>query len=296
MIQLNTNDPNDVLIQGAASNIASIERIIKMKNPTYKMSYQVTINGFKEDLPFNELSEIPNAIKELGGLFATCKSKGMLFEIAGFEGSGSREFAPVSASAIMVINQNDIKSLEYSYGKMEDKLKKEYEDMNPDLLVTLSAIELPISVLSTEDTDHLVSFIYTIFNGFCGENENTFSSLNQVDITNNKFSSSLLILNQIDTSPVTENDDLNVICNLNNMNYKISEIHKGWYQNPDSIFVKNFLEIADKKPKGTFLESPLVEYQVKNKEMEMLSYGVDLKDCERQLSVLKNYIESDSII
>lgn len=107
--------------------------------------------------------------------------------------------------------------------------------------------------------------------------------------------SSILILNLINADLGNEIDDLNVICNLNYMNYNLKEIHKGWYQNPDSEFVDDFLVLADKKPKGTFLKSPLVEYQTRNKEMEMISYGVDLKDCDRQLLVLKNYIESKAI-
>lgn len=292
MIHLNTRYPNNVLNQGASSKLAYIERDIDLKKPTYEMAYQITIDGFNDEFADTEFSVTPNGINELGILFALFKSNGMLFEIADFSGSSSSEFAPVSASAIMVINQNDMKSLEYYYDKMENKLTKSYQEVYPDMFVTLSAIDLPPTVLSNEDTDRLVSFIYTIFNGLCGESEFDFSTLNKVNTTKSKFSCSLLLHNLVNPEALEENDDLNVICNLNDMNYKLMEIHKGWYQDSDSEFVQGFLSAIDKKPKGTFFDSSLVEYQVRNKEMEMLSYGVDLKDCDRQLLVLKDYIES----
>lgn len=301
MIHLNTIDPNNVIIQGASANMAYIERAIKTKKPSYKMAYQITIDGFNQEFPGEEFSEdkfsmVPNGIKELGALFAYCKSRGMLFEIADYSGGSSSDFAPISGTAIMVINQNDIKSLESSYDKMETRLKKAYENIYPELLVTMTAIQAPALVLSNEDTDHLVSFVYTLFNGFCGVNEYSFSSLNQVAITKNKFTGSLLLLNLIGTEMMEEDDALNVICNLNSMNHRLKELHRGWYQDANSQFVVDFLKIADKNPKTTFLESSLVEYQLRNNEMPKLSYGVDLKDCERQLTVLKEYIESRSLI
>ena len=292
MIQLNSKYPNDVLTQGASSKWAYIERPIKLKKPTYKMAYQITIDGFSNEFPIAEFSNAPNGVKELGILFATFKSKGILFEIADFNGGGPAEFESTTASAIMVINQNDIKSLQYYYEKIEERLKNNYGSIHPDLLVTMSAVELPASVLSEEDTNNIISFIYTIFNGFCGTSENAFSSLNQLDITNSNFSCSLHIRNLIPLEEVEENDDLNVICNLNNMNYELKEMHNGWYQNPDSKYVNDFLEISNKKPKTTFSKSSLVEYQARDREMEKFSYGVDLKDCDRQFFVLKNYINS----
>ncbi|MDX9887682.1 MAG: hypothetical protein RBS51_00220 [Anaerovoracaceae bacterium] len=294
MIHLNTRYPNEVVNQGASSKFAYIERKVKMKTPSYKIAYRITIDGFNEELAGLDFSNTPNAIRELGVLFATCKSKGMLFEIVDFSGGGIRKFSPISGSAIMVINQNDMKSLEYYYGKMESRLIKAYQEEHPDIFVTMAAIETPTSVLSNEDTDRLVSFIYTIFNGFCGESDFAFSTLNMVATTNAKFSCSLLVLHLYNPEPIEENDDLDVICNLNDMDFRLKDINQGWYQDPESGFLKSFLENIDKKPKGSFYDSPLVEYQRRNNNTEMLSYGVDLKDCEKQFSILKKYIESRS--
>ena len=294
MIHLNTRYPNEVVNQGASSKFAYIERKVKMVTPSYKIAYRVTIEGFNEELAAPDFLNTPNAIRELGVLFATCKSKGMLFEIGDFSGGSSTSFSPISGSAIMVINQNDMKSLEYYYGKMESRLIKKYQEEHPEIFVTMSAIEAPPSVLSNEDTDCLVSFIYTIFNGFCGESEFAFSTLNKVATSNSKFSCSLLVLDLYNPEAIEENDDLNVICNLNNMDFRLKEINQGWYQDPESEFIKSFLENIDKKPKGSFYDSPLVEYQRRKNNTEMLSYGVDLKDCEKQFLILKNYIESRS--
>lgn len=294
MIHLNTRYPNEVVNQGASSKFAYIERKVKMVTPSYKIAYRVTIEGFNEELAAPDFLNTPNAIRELGVLFATCKSKGMLFEIGDFSGGSSTSFSPISGSAIMVINQNDMKSLEYYYGKMESRLIKKYQEEHPEIFVTMSAIEAPPSVLSNEDTDRLVSFIYTIFNGFCGESEFAFSTLNKVATSNSKFSCSLLVLDLYNPEAIEENDDLNVICNLNNMDFRLKEINQGWYQDPESEFIKSFLENIDKKPKGSFYDSPLVEYQRRKNNTEMLSYGVDLKDCEKQFLILKNYIESRS--
>lgn len=296
MIQLNTRDPNHIINQGASSKVAEIERPIKTKKPAYKLAYQITVDGFNENISTTSFAKNLNAIRELGALFATCKSKGVLFEIGGFSASASSNLAPVSGSTIMVVNQYDVKYLEYYYGKMESKLLNDYQIEHPDLLVSMSAIDLPKSVMSNEDTDNLVSFIYTVFNGFCGESEYSFSALNKADINKTKFSCNLMILNLINPNILEENDDLNLICNLNNMNYSVRDIDNGWYQDPESEFVNEFSEIANKKPKGTFLKSPLVEYQKRNKDLDILSYGVDLKDCEAQLRVLKKYIESKHLL
>jgi hypothetical protein len=294
MIHLNTKYPNEVVNQGASLKFAYIERKVKMITPSYKIAYRVTIEGFNEELATPDFSNTPNAIRELGVLFATCKSKGMLFEIGDFSGGGGTNFSPISGSAIMVINQNDMKSLEYYYGKMESRLIKAYQEEHPNIFVTMSAIEAPPSVLSNEDTDRLVSFIYTIFNGFCGESEYAFSTLNKVATSKSKFSCNLLVLDLYNPEAIEENNDLDVICNLNDMDFRLKEINQGWYQDPESEFIKSFLEKIDKKPKGSFYDSPLVEYQRRKNNTEMLSYGVDLKDCEKQFLILKNYVESRS--
>ncbi len=299
LINLNTYAPNMVTVSGAESAVYSMSRNIDLVDPSYQIAYEIKINGLTGGYSDIIKSKNPNAIKTLGNFLATCKSGGMLFELASFTGGENIGMYPVAASAIIVINQNDETSLNNRFEKALKSFQDNYSESQPQFSYTLTQIGRPQKVLSHADSDHIVSFLYTLFNGIYAksETENTvaISNLGMISTSESNFEAFLTMRSLDPAILLTMQSDLSVICNLNEFSYSMISGNAGWRQLPGKSLAKEFSEITGVKTAGYFNESQCAVYQDRNRDIEIISYGVDLVDCEKQCNNLIQYIETTTL-
>ncbi len=294
-IKLNTKTPDEILLSEAGLWNGMISRSLKTKAPGYKFAYEISLEGFNSFISFEEGQPPPNSIKILGNFLATCKSNGMILEIA--ELNGNTELSMdvstyySSSSAILVITQNDVRTLQRLFRDLKDQVDKQYLKAYPEISLSLLETELPVQVFSHEDSDRMISFLYTIFDGCYDSHYDAMSLLTDLSIYNNRFQANLLLWSHSQEVFQEMSRDFEVISNLNEMNHTLKEEHPGWQQNPESPWVQTFLQTAKKQPKSTLMTSSLVTYHQRNPHLEMVSFGVDLKNCEKQWKVLSSFLD-----
>lgn len=295
LINLNTYAPNVITVSGAESAVYSMSRNIDLVDPAYQIAYEIKISGLTGGYSDIIKSKNPNAIKTLGNFLATCKSSGMLFELSSFTGGENIGMYPVSASAIMVINQNDETSLNNRFEKALKSFQDNYSESQPEFSYTLTQVGRPQKVLSHADSDHIVSFLYTLFNGIYAKSDTedtvAISNLGMIRTNENIFEAFLTMRSLDPAVFLAMQSDLSVISNLNEFSYDLVSGKAAWRQLPGKSLAKEFSEMTGVKTAGYFNESQCAVYQDRNRDIEIISYGVDLIDCEKQCNNLIQYIE-----
>ncbi len=294
LINLNTYAPNQIVSSGAESAVYTMSLNMKMADPSFPIAYELRIDGLTGGYSDIIKQKNPNAIKTLGNFLASCKSSGMLFELASFNGGQNVDMYPVSASAIMLINQNDENSLNNRFLKAQKTFNDNYSETQPQYSYTLTPVPLPEKVISQEDSDHIVSFLYTLFNGIYSKTEadetEAVSNIGQVRTDDKQFVSYLTMRSLDPAVFLAMQSDLSVISNLNELTYQMILGKQGWRQLPGKSLASRFSEATSANVTDTFYESQCSIYQNRNKDIEIISYGVDLIDCEKQCKNLLKFI------
>lgn len=139
----------------------------------YDTAYKVSISGLPSASFTADNADIPNPIKILGDLLANFKSTSILFELADFSGgSNSNYLTPNEAYITIVVNKDAASKLEKSLEKAIEKFYDKYSDDYPEAQYTFEATDAPSKVISTEDTESIVSLMYTAINGIHYKDDN----------------------------------------------------------------------------------------------------------------------------
>ena len=200
------------------------------KEPTYQIAYEIAITGIKNEE--NSSAKAPNPIKTLGNLLANCKSSGILFEMASFEGGTDAYTYPEAAKVIVLINENNQNSFIKKFDNSSSKFLSKYQEKYPELTYTLTEVAAPSQVLSFEDSDYIVSLVYTLMNGTYSQDDDEVmasSNLGRLTTENdgNFYASITAKSTSLDT--LSEMSDIfEITCHLCNGTYSIVDSKNPW--------------------------------------------------------------------
>ena len=200
--------------------------------PAYSRAYKIQLKNCPS-LSISETYEAGlNPIKTLGGVLANLQSTSLLFELSDFRGGSGEMITPSEASIILVINEEDAARFEKKIDGFIRKFYEKYGETYPEIEYTYEAVSLPKRVISDEDTDNLVSLMYTAFNGIYNRNEEgTITALTNMGSI--RTENGLL---KIDTAILCSDPQLmeelsetyETICGLCDVNYEVKENIPGY--------------------------------------------------------------------
>ncbi len=239
LISLDGADNNSLIVASAGSQLYNMTRNIKRQPPTYPITYEISIKNLV-GAPLSDEEAHPNPITVIGDLLASAKSSGILMEIASFSGGTDPSHYPESASAVILINQNDVKKLTRLVEKNQEKLYSKYAEQEPDAVYDFIEAERPDSVLSFDDSSNLISFLYACINGTYLKNDDgeviAKSNIGKITIDDKKLeilidarSKSNTILDEMDTLFAT-------VCGLCNIDYNKTLIYPIWEKNAEFLY------------------------------------------------------------
>ena len=133
--------------------------------PTYGKAYKIEVKNCPDLSISGKYTAGMNPIKTLGSVLANFKSTSLLFELSSFRGGTDEMITPSKASMIVVINESDTAKFEKKLNNSIDKFYEKYHEDYPEIEYTYEETGLPSKVIEGDDTDNLVSLMYTAFNG-----------------------------------------------------------------------------------------------------------------------------------
>lgn len=172
-INMQHSDEVQLYTSGAYTASASMTADITTDEPSYSHAYAITMktSGY-HNLFTTDGNTYPNPVEVIGNLLATEKSSGQLFEVASFECESTAGYIPNSATAVVVIDTNDVSSFEKKFRSSYNNMKKKFEKLEDNFVYTFTETAMPASVMSSTTCDIIISLMYTLKTGdFVGDEE-----------------------------------------------------------------------------------------------------------------------------
>ncbi|MBK5263241.1 MAG: hypothetical protein JJE17_11855 [Peptostreptococcaceae bacterium] len=295
--------PEFTIINGSAgTTINQMSQALQYVDSNYSKAYEISIKDLNGG-DSNVLSvQHPNPIKIIGDLLASCKSSGILFELGSFNGGSSPGTYPTNASITLVINDNDISKFTRKVKNSQNEFNSTYGDKEENYTYSITEINPLDQVLKLENTDSIVSLLYTLIDKVYLRDEETeetvaTSNIGQISTLNNEFK--LIVCGRsVEKDGMNQlKDSYSIIASLSGMNYSLLAETPIWEAKDDNEILKAVTVLGKDKygiePKilRSFAETENA-YFVQNKYLiNIISIKVNLDNYITQTQLLLDIIK-----
>lgn len=175
LINLQASGSDTILTSGSNNAVCYFKKTGNLSEPRYSNAYEISMSMSEYTDPYNYAKDknYPNPINVIGGLLATTKSSGRLFDIASFESNCRNGYAPYSAKAVVVIDDNSVESFTGKFEKSYETMTDKFEKLDDSFVYTMTECDMPSEVLSDTIGNNLISLMYTLNTGICIQDEET---------------------------------------------------------------------------------------------------------------------------
>ncbi|ETK00146.1 putative lipoprotein [Eubacterium nodatum ATCC 33099] len=232
------------LKSGASSSYKFIQKITKV-SPQNSQAYEIKIKGIPVNQPDQLINERTNPITKFESLLVSLKNKGINYEIADFKSGISPNLYSPAATLTITIDENKNETFTEKMKNEIAKWKEEFSDKYPNAKYSFKKVQLPQSVISSQDTNKFVNFMYTTLNGVYEKDEKTgnivsISNISQINITNNRLILTA-ISHALDSNKLkTIDTDIKTLCNLSDIEFIKTDAIPLWYSKSETSFSKDF--------------------------------------------------------
>ncbi|WP_312091248.1 hypothetical protein [Aminipila sp.] len=302
LINLTWGEKTTFTIGSAGTAEYDFSKQLEWIEPTYPNAYEISIKGLNGGSSGITSGSHPNPIKIIGDFLASAKSKGVLIELASFNGGEAAGNYPSEAAAVVLINDNDVNRFQKWFENDVSKFEDKYGDIEENYTYTMTPVQSPQFVISKDDSTKVFSLLYTMINGIYlksdeGEiiatsNIGTIrTSTGNLDVTICARSLKEDILKEISST-------FEVICGLNDVSYKITNQTPIWDENEESplllrltdVFKKDFDK--DIKRKTTMQDTECALFKARSENLEVLSMSVNFENGVTEVEALQHFLET----
>lgn len=291
---------NEKLLCNSISISSDMEayKPLHITSPNYTEAYRITFSGKTGQSAYKNRGTYPNTIKTIGDLLAGCQSSTILFELAEFNGGEATDKIPSQASAVIVLHENDVESFTKKFDKSFTKIEETYEDIgDPEVTFeyTMEPVELPSTVISKEDTENIVSLMYTMINGNYLRDEKTdevmaVSNIGMISTADRTFrlqvnakSLSMDIMDEMHTVVST-------VCGLCDIQYKEISTTDAWSNTTDSAMSTTLSDAMNIELSSSLESKSASVFVQKNPDLNLVVYGFEQKDLMNGLDSIFDYM------
>lgn len=280
----------------AASSDILASKELTTRSPQYTKAYKISFEGTPYKSPYKYQGAYPNGIKTIGDLLASCQSSSVLFELSSFKGGSSSALYPQKAEAVIVLQENDVESFTTRFEKSYEKVEESYQDLEESFQYTMTEAELPGSVISGEDTAHIVSLMYTMINGTYLRSDDkevaASSNIGKVSTKKQMFRMEINAKSLQNTLMDEMHTVFQTTCGLCDVDYSELSTSGLWYASADTPLIRALSEGLGREPSGTLENTAASVFLKKKADLNMVIWNTQLEDAEDDLQVLLDYMAS----
>lgn len=298
-INIRHNDGLRLYTAGAYEMKSHMSASIDMTSPSYTHAYAITMSnsGYKD--PYDFENNYPNPIETIGSLLATEKSSGQLFQLASFECESQDGYMPTSATAVVVVDGNDVSSFTKKFNSSYNNVKKKFEKLEDNFVYTLTETSMPSQVITNQASDNIISLMYTLHTGIYLQDEESGDIISSSDVSYVSTSNGALNLDM--TSRSSDKSVLNEMAaeflttsGLCDINYISSDPVMTWSCSSGST-LSTFLSDAlgaEESIISSTLESSECDIFYSNREVNMVSYRCNIHSGDAAMMNIIHFMES----
>ena len=281
----------------AASSDMSAVKDLTITEPQYTKAYKIEFKGHENQSAYKNRGSYPNPVKAIGDLLASCQTSTILFELASFEGGTYSDQIPSEVTATIVLHENDVESFIKKFEKSYEKIEDTYSDLDNEeetFQYTINPVDLPSEVISKEDTENIVSLMYTMINGTYLRNDDdeveAFSNIGKVSTSDGTFHLDINAKSISDEVMTELEGVVETICGLSDIGYEKSSSTAVWSNDPEAPLLTALSEAVNAECTSV-LESKHVSALLKIKDdLNLVSWGTNLDDASKDLEKIFEYM------
>lgn len=298
-INIRHSDDMQLYTAGSYEMDSTMTTSIETTEPSYSQAFAITMSTSGYNDPFNYDRHYPNPVETIGSLLATEKSSGQLFQLASFECEASDGYTPASATAIVVVDGNDVASFTKRFNKSYSSVKNKFEKLEDNFVYTLTETSMPKTVMTNETSDNIISLMYTLQTGIYLRDEDSgdivsASYISGVSTKNNRLkltmtsrSSDEQVLNDMASEFLTTSG----LCDIS---YSSSDIQTTWSSDSEkslAAFLSDALGAESSIISGT-LESSECEIFASKGSVNIVSYRCNIHSGDSAMMNIIHFMES----
>ena len=271
---------------------------LNITSPQYTEAYRITLSGKADQSAYKSRGTYPNAIKTIGDLLASCQSSTILFELADFNGGDDTTKLPAQATATIVLHENDVESFTKKFDKSFEKIEEAYEEVEDEeieLVYTMEPVELPSIVISKEDTENIVSLMYTMINGNFLRDEETdqvmaVSNIGAVSTADGTFTLGINA-RSLETEIMDDiHTTVSTICGLCDISYREVSTTPAWTNESGSAMAETLSGTMDLELRCSMENRTASVFVQQNPSLNLIVYGFQHKDLMNGLDAIIDYM------
>ena len=229
-----------------------------------------------------------NAIRTLAMILTALQAKGEI-ELASFEGGKARNAIPNDAAAVFVTDLPK-EEIEAVIKDQQERFKKMYGNVEPQILVPLTSVEAPQQVLTAGDAKRLLNLLTILHTGVYAMSTvipglvETSANLGVVNMTADEVEVQFFPRSAVDQKLDEFRQYAETVAGLTGFTAHIGTQSPGWKENKDSRLAKIVAEtFAEQNGKPMKVETIHAGLECgwhfrKNPQLDMVSIGVTTKD------------------
>lgn len=270
--------------------------------PTYPNAYEISIKGLNGGSSGVTSGSHPNPIKIIGDFLASAKSKGVLIELASFNGGETGRNYPSEATAVVLINDNDISRFEKWFENDASKFEDKYNDTEENYTYTMAPVASPQFVISKDDSTKVFSLLYTMINGIYLKSDEgeivATSNIGAIRTSTGNLDVTICARSLKEDTMQEISSTFAVICGLNDVSYKVTNQSPIWNENEESPLLLRltdlFLKDFDKeiKNKTTMKDTECALFKTRNQNLDVISMSVNFENGITEIEALQKFVES----
>lgn len=267
--------------------------------PSYSQAFAITMSTSGYNDPFDFDTHYPNPIETIGSLLATEKSAGQLFQLASFECESTDGYTPTSATAIVVVDSNDINSFTKKFNKSYNSMKSKFEKLEDNFVYTLTETSMPETVMTNQTSDNIISLMYTLQTGIYLQDEDSGEIISASDISfvtteNNKLKLTMTSRSRDESVLDDMAAEFLTTSGLCDISYSSTEPHITWTSDGDKelcSFLSDALGAEESIIPDT-LESSECDIFASRGGLNIVSYRCNIHNGDAAMMNIIHFLES----
>ena len=228
------------------------------------------------------------------------RKTGNLFQLVSFDCKVDNGYTPSSATAVVVIDDNDVESFTKKFDKSNESMKKKFDKLEDHFVYTMTETSTPDRVIAPQSSDNIISLMYTLQTGIFLQDEDSGDIISEAYISSISTAGNKLQLTigsrSLQKSVIDEmNTSFSTTSGLCDIGYSASEQSMTWSANKDKPlagFFADALSIDDSKPLNTLNSSECDIFASKVPGLNIISYRFNSENREAALLNTLHFMES----
>lgn len=260
------------------------------KAPKNYSSFELIVKGLKGGHSGIEIDVgRGNATKILNRLIWEYSQENKI-RLASFNGGNKHNAIPREAFAVVAVSKKDDKKLKKFVRKFNEKVKLEFEAVDPGLAVSVKKHEMPEKFINEKVQNHLLNALYSIPHGVTKMSTDipglveTSNNLAVVETAGKHINIVTSQRSSVESERVDMTNMVTSVLDLAGGTVGYNDGYPAWKPDIESdilkVFKSSFQKMYEKEPDVTAIHAGLECGLIKEKypDMDMISFGPTMKD------------------